>query len=356
MKQTILSILFLGGLTALCQAQAPIITSANNYVIGDRQITLTADTTGIKEGKAGANQTWDFSKIKPDSANDSTITDYVDPAKTTYKSDFPTANIVGVDPQNTNFTYFNMGSNQVEVLGEVSYDSTTQTATKVPFSNTLIFFKYPFTLGSTYKDDYSANITITGIKVYYKGNYSQTGDAYGTLKIRSTTYNNVLRIKGINISKDSVNIPSFGSSVTYDTSITYTFYTPGKKSPILTITYDKQKQDTNPTTTSKNIEFNDFDHVHTSGIIGWEPIINDISIFPNPTQGRAKIDINSQTDGHSMITIMNTMGQVVKAYYNYHLHTGQNVIDLEMNGMTKGIYFVKINSPGNPIIKKIILD
>src|ERR1700722_18130325 len=109
MKQTLLLIACMVFVTVV-HAQSPTLTSSINYTIGDKQITLTADTTGIEPGNAGPNQAWDFSNLKQDSAMDSSFEYYIDPKKTLYSGDFKAANIAGEIPEHGGaaYNYFNM--------------------------------------------------------------------------------------------------------------------------------------------------------------------------------------------------------------------------------------------------------
>lgn len=76
---------------------------------------------------------------------------------------------------------------------------------------------------------------------------------------------------------------------------------------------------------------------------------NSILIFPNPNNGRFTI----KGDVDQSIEIINKIGQVVLSH-RFPGSNNQNIID--MRNQPNGIYFVKIVSNRNTIIKKIILD
>jgi hypothetical protein len=356
MKQTLLTIATSLALATISYAQSPTITSVNNWQIGDKQVILTADSTGVEPGASGANVTWDYSNLKQDSAMDSTITVFRDAKTTPYYSDFPTSNIVEYDSLNSGYTYYNVNSSEIEMLGIVNYDSTKQTATKVPFSNSLVIVTYPVTYGYTHGDTYAASTTAMGFKVYVAGAIQEKADGYGTLKIRNKTYNDVIRLRIINISKDSLNLGPFGNFVVHDTSVSFNYYTPGKKSAILTITYDVNKQDTNPSIRSKTVTFNDFDKVHTSGIAANFQDNISCELFPNPASGITNLYIMTQTSSQARITITNQFGQVVNEMNNYHLSTGRNAISLDLKNYTKGIYFINIVNDGSMVTQKLVIN
>jgi hypothetical protein len=357
MKKTILTLLTMTILFVVRTfGQSPVITSGNNWVWGDKQVILTADSVGIEPGKAGTNVIWDYSALQRDPFVDSTKSSFMDPSKTPYWSDFPKSNIVEVDSAGTNFNYFIMNSNQVEDIGVESYDTTSKTPVKIPFTNSLVLITYPVTFGYTHSDTYAANAALGFFKVFVNGKINQTADAYGSLKIRTTSYSNVLRLKTINISKDSVDFGILGHSVTLDTSTSYTYYTPGKKSPVLTITYDVQKQDTSPVTRSKNVTFNDFDHVHTSGIAENRQAVSEMTLYPNPANGNVRMELVAEKSSGMNYSIMNQMGQTVCSQENIRLSEGRNFIDLNLINLQRGIYFVNVCNGTQSTVKKLILQ
>jgi hypothetical protein len=77
---------------------------------------------------------------------------------------------------------------------------------------------------------------------------------------------------------------------------------------------------------------------------------NPATVFPNPTSGVITIQLGTPINSDSFITILNSLGVVVRSVYGKDLVDQQN-IQVDLSGMAKGIYFVKINNTGNPIRK-----
>jgi hypothetical protein len=72
---------------------------------------------------------------------------------------------------------------------------------------------------------------------------------------------------------------------------------------------------------------------------------NGISLYPNPTNGI----INIKTDKEGMITIYNSIGDLI-----YHSSFERSIIDLSSMHLNSGIYFVEIDSENKKVMKKFI--
>ncbi|OQX77140.1 MAG: hypothetical protein B6D61_07640, partial [Bacteroidetes bacterium 4484_249] len=79
---------------------------------------------------------------------------------------------------------------------------------------------------------------------------------------------------------------------------------------------------------------------------------SDIFIFPNPTTGEFKVEFNSNY-GLSEISIINLMSEVVFESVT-EIITGK-ILEIDLNNISEGIYFLKIKTFEKEIIKKIIV-
>ncbi len=351
MKQTLLLIVC-AVLATVLHAQSPTLTSTINYNIGDQQITLTADTTGVEPGPAGINQTWDFSKLKRDSAMDSTITNYVDPKKTLYNGDFKTANVAGENAFRGGFsyTYYDMTNTAINELGNAGYDSAMMASNGVKFKTALTQLAYPVQFGYTKSASY--NTTPFGNNAAYsRSTYNVKADAYGTMKIRNTQYDSVLRLNVTQTVVDSIYTgPGVASFMFYDSSTSYIYYCPGKKSPILTINYSPKAP------FGKSVTFNDFDHVRLTGITPEKNENINFSLFPNPAKSSAQVSLFLNQSSQAEILLINELGQVVKSIPSITLVQGVNNFSIDLQGMPPGIYFVNLVSNGQMGRQKLVVD
>ncbi len=78
---------------------------------------------------------------------------------------------------------------------------------------------------------------------------------------------------------------------------------------------------------------------------------NAIVIFPNPTKGLINITF-TETDKDARVDVMNSCGQMIisKAINN------QNQTTLDLSGLVKGMYFIKVQTENKVMVKKIVIE
>ncbi|MBR1680991.1 T9SS type A sorting domain-containing protein [bacterium] len=72
-----------------------------------------------------------------------------------------------------------------------------------------------------------------------------------------------------------------------------------------------------------------------------------VSVYPNPASELVKVNTNNNIDN---VELINTLGQVV-----YTSEVNNNATQINVAGMQKGTYFVKINANGKSFTSKVIL-
>jgi len=81
-----------------------------------------------------------------------------------------------------------------------------------------------------------------------------------------------------------------------------------------------------------------------------------LSVYPNPTNGNAVIDIENLVDVNIEVTLINILGSKVMEIYNGAVVSNYQSIDANLTNLDKGIYFIRVNSNGNTILTdKLIL-
>jgi hypothetical protein len=81
-----------------------------------------------------------------------------------------------------------------------------------------------------------------------------------------------------------------------------------------------------------------------------------LSVYPNPTNGNAVIDIENLADVNIEVTLINILGSKVMELYSGEVDGNNQSIDANLTNLDKGVYFVRINSNGNTILTdKLIL-
>lgn len=79
-----------------------------------------------------------------------------------------------------------------------------------------------------------------------------------------------------------------------------------------------------------------------------------IDLYPNPTSDNANLKINALTAADSKITVYSSIGEIVFDK-NVSLIAGENLIKMNLEHLSAGVYFTKIQSGNSSTIKKIII-
>ncbi|HNQ67726.1 MAG TPA: T9SS type A sorting domain-containing protein [Bacteroidales bacterium] len=81
-------------------------------------------------------------------------------------------------------------------------------------------------------------------------------------------------------------------------------------------------------------------------------IINNITIYPNPTNGLVNIELIDNDFTYQLINICSIDGKVVNTV---DMHNKTSII-LDMTGFAKGVYFINFYSNKGAIVKKLIIE
>jgi PKD repeat protein len=76
-------------------------------------------------------------------------------------------------------------------------------------------------------------------------------------------------------------------------------------------------------------------------------VINELSVYPNPSNGSYTIKLNLQASETVSIIAMNSLGQTVFATER-NGHTGSNAYSIDMNAQPNGLYFLSLRA-GNQV-------
>ena len=83
-------------------------------------------------------------------------------------------------------------------------------------------------------------------------------------------------------------------------------------------------------------------------------IKNNITIFPNPTNNKIKVEMKNMSSDNYNLSVLNIYGDIVK---NKKIKVKRNYTDtFELDKFSKGIYILKIESNYYSTFKKIILE
>lgn len=81
--------------------------------------------------------------------------------------------------------------------------------------------------------------------------------------------------------------------------------------------------------------------------------VNNVNVYPNPTDGITNIAVNLVNDASVNVTVYNVYGQLVQVINDSKLSQGANNLTLNASNFASGIYLVKVTIDGETITKKI---
>ena len=76
-----------------------------------------------------------------------------------------------------------------------------------------------------------------------------------------------------------------------------------------------------------------------------------VKVYPNPTTGQFTIELQNNTSLKSVVTLLNTLGQVI-----LRQDLINNIGQFDVSSMTSGIYLIKIRTEKREIRRKIIVN
>ena len=93
------------------------------------------------------------------------------------------------------------------------------------------------------------------------------------------------------------------------------------------------------------------------GVAGVEEYsaLSDCNIVPNPIASSANISLNLKTSGLLSINLLDITGKTVKTVYRQYQQKGNFEVELNIDDLKNGIYFVNTNIDDHSITKKILI-
>lgn len=338
-----LFILFVIFISSDLFSQGVTLTSSNNPSVGETQKSVDCDTTGISQGNAGANQTWNYPSLI---RTDSIYISWVAPGSTPYAAQFPTSNIAS-SIDTANYQFFTSSASNLIVNG------TGGPFLIVPYSDPQTFLQYPFSYNSTFSDNFAASYFASGITVTRTGNTTVTGDAWGTINLPFGSFSNALRVKYIINTKDSSFV---GIPLVVNTSVTsYVWFVPGKKFPVFEITYSSISGSFPSSSKIVSYAPNNPNIGITNLNLGAAETFNLGQNYPNPFNPSTRIKFDIPKSSFVKITVYNELGKEVAELVNQNLQNGTYEVDWNAADFPSGIYYYRLDAQNYTETKKMIL-
>lgn len=312
-------------LTMYCinsHSQPTLTASGVSATVGET-FSYNSFSTQLSSGNAGANQTWNLASM---SGTTSGITTVVTASSTPNGSQFPNANIAYSTP-GAGTTYMNMTSSAWQYYGVVPASGTPVIA----YSNPEDMLRFPFTFNNTYTDTWAAQFT-SGYTFYRTGTTTVTADGYGTLITPNGTYTNVLRIHFYQSYKDSA---FFGTPYIINyTNDQYIWYKEGYHTYLASVY-----------STTNSVGQPSYGGSYPSqgtGIHTLPDFLTGLSLFPNPASDFINLEFELSNEGLLEIGLFDLSGRQTKVKMNTVATIGSNQIQMNVSGLSKGIYYLSM--------------
>jgi hypothetical protein len=309
--------------------------------VGDGQVYRKADTSGVVDGPSGSGQSWDYTGLIATSAVGTNR--YIVPSTHPQGGFFASANLC-FSPANDVWAFYESSVDSIYSIGEKSV-----TNTRCAYTDGAAWYRFPQAFGvpntdsveGTYPDGFISSVTRKGLIM-------TTFDADGSLITPFATYPSVKRVELIAIHRDS----SWTGVANSDVFIKrYEWYASTQTMPVLIINHQQIILNGGNPQVSKDVWWADDNATAID-----EPFAGKLSISPNPSNGQARLQYTLQSDQNVTLEVLSIVGERVRIVANELQSAGSQTIDLNLNDIAKGIYFVKLKTAEGSATEKLVIE
>ena len=358
---------FISFLSVAMTTEAQItIGNSDMPIAGDSVLVSITNTIGsIDETLTGANYNWDYSTLTFNSQQErkfdkpQTFSSIFALLFNVFNTSYGTQNhtitslpIPGVSITAA-YDFFKESSSSLKQTGS----GYTINGTPLPFifSSDDVVYTIPMNYGNTDSCDYKYGLPIPTV-----GYYGQTGhrvnvvDGWGTLTTPSNTYQ-TLRVKSIITSVDTISITTlgFGTNIAQPKRVEYKWLAAGKQIPVLEI--DGTMVGT--TVTITNVAYQDI-HRSGAGVNELSATSFNATLSPNPSTENVILKYYLTSASAINITITDVVGKTLTTINEGMQYEGAHskTINTKELNLSKGIYFVTLQSSTAKEIKKLVVE
>lgn len=339
---------------ALAQAQ-PILQ--NNVVanIGDSYQIADADTFGIFQGNAGANQTWNLSALQPLGDTQRVQYHIIDPDGTPYFIHHPSANLATkIDEDTVIYVYYRSQPDQLAFSGvsSIVYNQT--------YSDPDIRLKFPTIFNGSSLDTFRYTTDYgMGVVFYTEGTRTTTYDGYGTLTTPLGTFPDAMRIKSVAAYTDTVTVVGNVLILNHNELTTYAWLLADHPDYLAGIYYLKTTNETQiPGFDTLLVEFPVIKtasyisetSVGVKDLAPWVEGISDMTLGPVPANDHLALRFRAaQIDKKLQLRLTDAFGRILQTQ-PLDCDLGENEIPLSVGHLPSGNYFLMITD-GRGVLK-----
>ena len=332
------------------------LTTANLGVVGDNAGMIKTDTAGFDPGAAGTGVTWDFSGLS--ATTDTTWWNYITP---------PAGPLSGSDiciSDGPNFYFYDTSAAGDTLYKVGEQDSLFTLENPASYTNSEIYFDYPYTTGSSNTDDFVGGFEVLfGIIAAREGSDTSEVDGSGTLILPDgRSFDDVIRIKRHIVWQDSGS--GFGYTIlnTYDYT-NYEWWDQDGKFPLMSSSERVFTAFTAPgyeyhVSFRAEMAVDTTDTTDTTTAI--RPFINEnlgrLDVFPNPMEESGTVSFELVKPGDIRLSLIDLQGRTVAELYQGYKMNGIHRLDFDPTQHTKGIYFLRLSNAEAAVHRKIIIE
>ena len=85
------------------------------------------------------------------------------------------------------------------------------------------------------------------------------------------------------------------------------------------------------------------------------PEADDITVYPNPVSKTANIEFELNGKTRVNAAVYDMLGREITDLYNGEMNSGRQRIRMDVSGMSKGMYFVKLRFNDEIVTKKVMV-
>ena len=339
MKKTLL--LSTLSLTLYSSAQ---MTQANEPTVPTLTSMHVCDSFATNyDGVTGTGITWDYSNL---AGYDFQLdVEAVDPATTTYASDFPSSTYA-IKVGTSLTTYFSSTASDRSSQGFVFSEASLGDVIATFDADNELVANYPFAYGNSLTDNFSGNLGyLGGLSTTATGTGYAQIDGSGTLELMGNTLSNVIRYKLVDTSWATITLPfPLGDMEFIRRQYEYYDYTISNLPVLIHSTITVQNVGaTSPISTQSLV----LSYYAPTVFVGLEENADfQFTVYPNPTND--EIRINGQFSDAASVEILDQTGRIV---LQSSLAQGQ-VISLA--NLTNGMYLVRVTDQGQSTTTSLV--
>lgn len=94
----------------------------------------------------------------------------------------------------------------------------------------------------------------------------------------------------------------------------------------------------------------------TTGIEKVNTQVSSLLVYPNPASSVANVEFTLAEGSNVIVEMINTIGQTVSTQSLGNLSAGEQKVTLDLNSLSKGLYFVNVITDNSKIIRKISVE